>query len=164
MHVQIDYKNGLYNRDINIKDADWMETSPVREVIWESEVAFVESRSFDSEVELIYGECQQQPTLQENYDQLYVQVMQELDYWSYIIANGRSQDEDCQKDLVTTTNCNDEGGPPEVIFIPTARLLNSNNNQDKHSARAVQTPEQSCVLQECMFLSKAKCLSRATTY
>lgn len=161
MCVQVNYNDGINNVDVKIKDADRMETAPVRELIWESEGAYVESRSFDSEVELVYGECQQQTTLQQNNDQLYVQVMHELDYWSDCIAISRSQEEDYLKGIVTTWR---HKGPPEVLFIPTARLLNTTNKKDQHFARAVRKPERSCVPPEWMFLSKATYLSRATTY
>ena len=90
MFVQINHNNNTFNVDVKINYSDENLCLAVKERLWESETAFVESRSFDSEVELVYSECN---SFEQDHQELFSQVMRELDFWSETIASSREREE-----------------------------------------------------------------------
>jgi len=148
MFVKINHHDSLYknNVDVKVNPVDNNVTSPtVQERLWESEAAYIESRSFDTEIELIYGECD---TNAMHHQERYNKVMQELDFWSECIASSNSREErDRQRKVVR------HYGPPEWLYIPTSIL-----DEDRRTRPGNMVLNEPFLRPEWMFVSRSTTL------
>ena len=147
MFVQINHNNNTFNVDVKINYSDENLCLAVKERLWESETAFVESRSFDSEVELVYSECN---SFEQDHQELFSQVMRELDFWSETIASSREREEHREHrrherhehQRQPDRHCDE---PPEWLYIPTPAV-----------ARAHMVEPCTIFPPEWMFVSRAR--------
>lgn len=127
MFVQIRHDNTTFNVDVKINYCDENLFPAVRELLWESETGFIESRSIDSEVELVYSECD---SFEQDHQELYSKVMRELDFWSETIASSREREEhrEYRRHELHDHSRQPDGhhdGPPEWLYIPTSAVANA---------------------------------------